>query len=173
MSRGGNKMSDIDEILNGKISFVLLFLISMITIGGCSKSNPKAALELFSGQNGIDLTQGEILRQEDTHGGFHGDGYTLISVQYADNSIADELEESGQWHTLPLPEALDTFIYQPYDTKLDIPVISNGYYFFVDRHTEATDPSDPTELLNRASFNFTFAAYDKDSDILYLCIYDT
>ena len=156
-----------------RMPFVFLFLISLITIGGCAKSDPTAALEMFSGQSGINLTQGTILRQEDTHGGFHGDGYTLISIQYPDNSIVRELEESEQWHPLPLAEALNTFIYQPYDSKLDIPVISNGFYFFEYRHTEATAPSDPTELLNRASFNFTFAVYDTDSDTLYLCRYDT
>ena len=60
-----------------------------------------------------------------------------------------------------------------YDDDLEIPQIENGYYYFYDRHDEATDPYDDSEFLARFSFNFTLAIYDSDTNTLYLCEYDT
>ena len=41
-----------------------------------------------------------------------------------------------------------------------VPEITNGYYFFLDRHSQSTDPHDDTNVLSRASFNLTIAIYD-------------
>ncbi len=54
-----------------------------------------------------------------------------------------------------------------------IPEISNGYYFFYDRHSEAADPFDESALWSRSSINCTLAIYDADEDIMYVLIKDT
>ncbi len=54
-----------------------------------------------------------------------------------------------------------------------IPEITNGYYYFKDRHRDSTDNSDDTNLLGRNSFNFDIIIYDTEEDILYIFQLDT
>lgn len=149
--------------------FVVFFTICTISIIGCGKKN---GLTSFSNQSGIDLTQGTIKSEEDTHGGFLGDGYTLIVADYTD-SLVPEMKANEHWHSLPLSGNLQTFVNQPFDDTVTIPQIKNGYYYFYDRHDESKDHYDDTYLLNRYSFNFTLAIYDSDTNHLYLLEYDT
>ena len=72
-------------------------------------------------------------------------------------------------------EETGIMVYQtgPYVTNDDndplIPEIREGFYRLIDRHAEAGE----TDLLNRASLNFTLALYDTDTNILYFCEMDT
>lgn len=127
----------------------------------------------LSDVGGVDMSGGEVVSSEDTHGGFHGDGYKLVQVRYAAGAVQEEIAASEDWRSLPLTGALHTFVYQPYDTRLLIPEIESGYYWFYDRHSESVDHRSDAGLLSRYSFNFTLAIYDSDADILYFCIYDT
>lgn len=122
---------------------------------------------------GVDLSGGTILSDSDTHGGFHGDGYRLQTIQYSDDSLENAITADGNWHNLPCTEKLNTFIYQPYDENIIIPEVKKGYYYFYDRYSESKDPYNDGELLSRYSFNFTFAIYDSEAKILYVCEYDT
>ncbi len=45
--------------------------------------------------------------------------------------------------------------------------------FNYDRYHDSTDPYDDSNVLARASFNFTIALYDAETDILYYCEFDT
>ena len=122
---------------------------------------------------GVDLSGGTVISDSDTHGGFHGDGYRLQTIQYSDDSLEHAIVADGNWHKLPCTANLNTFIYQPYDVNLKIPKVEKGYYFLYDRHSESKDPYSDEDLLSRSSFNFTFAIYDSESKILYVCEYDT
>ena len=154
-----------------KIVAIIIIAVMIITINGCGKNS---SLKKLSDDCGIDLSVGKIISEEDNHGGFQGDGFSLLVADYSeDASVSDEFSASEYWHQMPLPDSLNTFAYQPYDEALEIPQIVNGYYYFYDRHSESTDPYDASELLNRYSFNFTFAIYDLDTNTLYLCKYDT
>ena len=51
--------------------------------------------------------------------------------------------------------------------------MEEGWYSFVDRHSESTDSSDDTNLLSRFSFNFSLAVYDAATDRLYYLEFDT
>jgi hypothetical protein len=130
-------------------------------------------LSSFSKLNGIDMPVGTVVSSYDTHGGLHGDGESLLVVQYSDDSLCYQMEKSEYWHKLPLSDNLNICIYQTYADSLSIPEIQNGYYYFYDRNTESTNPYDDTDLLNRYSYNFTFAIYDQDYNQLYLCQCDT
>ena len=57
--------------------------------------------------------------------------------------------------------------------EVNIPEVTNGYYYFCDRHSDSIDSSDDTNLLSRASFNFTLAIYDSDTNRLYYVEFDT
>ena len=154
-----------------RITVIAAICLMVITFACCSGDDP---LKDFSNDCGVDLSGGKIVSEEDNHGGFHGDGFSLLIADYSnDTSVLEAIATSEIWHQLPLSENLATFVYQPYDDALMIPQIENGYYYFYDRHNEAADPFDGSELLKRYSFNFTLAIYDSDANMLYLCEYDT
>ena len=123
-----------------------------------------------------------VVDEKDTHGGFHGDGsYYLILDCSEETEQAAELV--NDWTPLPLTENLQLIMYG--GTKNGVsygynlaeeahwPTISNGVYKFVDRHSEAVDKSDDTNLFNRYSYNFSVAVYDLDTNTLYYFEFDT
>lgn len=90
------------------------------------------------------------------------------------------------WNKLPLTDNLNVVVYGkespseslgPYvtddDGKTIFPVVENGYYFFMDRHSESKGINDDTNILNRYPFNFTIAIYDTDNQTIYYCEFDT
>lgn len=93
------------------------------------------------------------------------------------------LENLSNWTQLPLSENLNLIMYggerdgisYGYNLaeKAKIPAVENGYYYFYDRHSKSTDSSDDSELFSRASFNFSIAVYDSDTDKMYYFDFDT
>lgn len=138
-------------------------LLILILLCACGKDN---TLESFSKDCGINLSWGDVVSAEDTHGGFHGDGLGYMRVHYTDGSVTGEMAENEHWNALPLPDKFSPFEFVPTE-------IENGYYWFYDRNSEASTPYDDSELLDRCSYNFTLAIYDSDNNDLYLYIYDT
>lgn len=123
-----------------------------------------------------------IVEEADTHGGFHGDGSYYLILDCSKNK-EKALENIKSWKELPLSKNLNLIMYggekdgMTYGYNLaeeaKIPEIENGYYYFCDRHSESTDSSDDTNLFTRASFNFTLAIYDSDTDRMYYFEFDT
>ena len=141
-----------------------------------------------SGQNdyfGFKTSVFTVVDEKDTHGGFHGDGdYYLILDCSEKAEQAKELIDG--WKPLPLTENLqrimnmtcggveDGVYYSKTLTEIaHWPIIENGVYKFIDRHSDAIDESDDTDLFNRYSYNFSIAVYDLDTDILYYFEFDT
>ncbi len=165
-------------------SIFILFSL-LIVLNGCQ-------LQTFSSKNeisrelGVDVSKGEQLAYTDSHGGFHGDGQTFAALKFPDDTLLNEIASSHDWHPLPLSENLTAAVYGisdgnssvgPYlkdeEGEPVIPEIQNGYYFFLDRHSESRDSHDDRELFQRFSFNFTIALYDVDTDTLYYVKLDT
>ena len=163
----GAKKDDNLDIIGGADGPTSIFL--------ASKSKEDKALSWLYEKSGINVVWGDKIYSKDNHGGFHGDGSSLYSYQFTDSSMEPEMEESGYWKSLPLSEGISNLINNSIGDECAeaIPDISNGYYFFYDRHTETADPYDESELWNRASINCTVALYDADEDILYIFIKDT
>ena len=157
----------------------------MLCMVGCSKSG--SITKEISENIGVDLGNVEYVARIDTHSGFHGDGSTIISMQLPSESVLEQIQNNANWNSLPLTENLTTVLYGitegnstigPYITVDDtrnpaVPEITNGYYFFLDRHSQSTDPHDDTNVLSRASFNLTIAIYDCDTEMLYYLEFDT
>ena len=135
---------------------------------------------------GVDVSAGEVISESDTHGGFHGDGDRVIEIQFVDTSFSDQLKDNEEWNAMPLTENLTALVYGLHTETSSIgpmihkednaPVVSeieNGYYYFKDRHYESSDPKDDTSVLGRASYNFTIAIYDTDTQKLYYLELDT
>lgn len=100
----------------------------------------------------------------------------------SNNSDYNGLKDNEDWIPLPLTKNLqkivfgvDDFvsIFQTSNEIPELPVITNGYYYFKDRHSESTDSSDDTYLLSRSSFNFDVLIFDLDTHILYIFQLDT
>ena len=123
-----------------------------------------------------------VVEEKDTHGGFVGDGSYYLILDCSDNT-EDALSIVADWNELPLSENLNLIMYggekdgktYGYDLSEEahMPVIENGYYYFEDRHSEAKDVSDDSELFSRASFNFSLAVYDSETNRLYYFEFDT
>ena len=152
------------------ISIAIALLLLSLSFILFRQENNLAAL---SRQCGIDLTIGKVVSHKDTHGGFHGDGVPTQCYNIPMIPSVNKWKKVKSGKKLPLPENLDTFLYQPYDDEVSIPEIQDGYYYFYDRHSESTNPYDDSELFQRFSFNFTFAIYDQRSNQIYLIEYDT
>ena len=140
--------------------------------GSASASDP-TLLWLYD-KGGINVIWGDPLNAIDTHGGFHGDGSSLHAYHFTDSSMQPEMEDSRLWKKLPFSENVSNLINNEFDECASaIPEITNGYYFFYDRHSQAKDPYDESELWNRHAVNCTVAIYDADEDILYVFEKDT
>ena len=142
---------------------------------------------------GVDLSRGTLTENRDTHGGFLGDGQTFLQLTFDQESAAaleEEISRAKGWQPLPLSDELvrvvygeeyeegDTvYSYAPLAVGEDgeplFPQVERGSWFFLDRHSESTDPYDASQLYQRYSFNFTVALYDADSRTLYYFEMDT
>ena len=163
----------------------MLLAVCLIALSGCSKS--ESITDIITNTVGIELTNAEYATRIDTHDGFHGDGNTIVTIPVPSESVLAQIQSNPAWHSLPLSENLTALVYGikddnasvgPYITVDDsqtpaVPEITNGYYFFLDRHSQSTDPHDDTNVLSRASFNLTIAIYDCDTEILYYLEFDT
>lgn len=163
----------------------MLLSLFLLCAAGCSKSG--SLTDEISETVGIDLSSAAYATRIDTHGGFHGDGNTIVTMSVSSDSALAQIQGNSAWQSLPLTENLTAIVYGitegnssvgPYITVDDsstpaVPEITNGYYFLLDRHSQSTDPHDDTNVLTRTSFNLTIAIYDCDTEILYYLELDT
>lgn len=158
---------------------ILIVFVPMVFTGCVPLKINTTYLQREFGINEKDFT---VIEEQDTHGGFHGDGTYHISLDCSDNK--EKIYKTiNDWSELPLSENLQLRVYGgekdgcTYGFKLaeetNIPTVNNGYYCFLDRHSEATDKHSDIELFNRYSYNFSLAIYDADTDILYYIREDT
>ena len=161
---------------------ILLFALVISSLAGCTPSD-KATVEKSLE---ISLKNAEMIESKDSHGGFHGDGTFFCSLECPSDSVLNQIESNEHWHELPLSDNLNKLVigetdgmttYYPVfadeDGNILFPQVENGYYFFKDRYDEAEDEYDDADVLNRGSYNFTFALYDSDNHKLYYCEIDT
>lgn len=166
-------------------AYLLLFLL-LLGLTACGSECSDNSLKEISRNLGTDVGGGEIVSQSDNHGGFHGDGTTVVEIQFTDSAFAEQMEENGEWNALPLTENLTALVYGIHNEDSSIgpmihggdcipviPEIENGYYYFLDRHSQSTNPKDDSGVLDRASYNFTIAIFDTDQQILYYMELDT
>lgn len=154
----------------------LLVLCLVLGLGGCYDGGP---LRSVSDVLGVNLANGAVLQNVDTHSGVQNDGVYVLTLEFGGAygaEAATQIAANTQWRTLPLTDPLrqaaETLLLGE-DGERYIPEVETGYYFFLDRHSQATDPADDSGLFSRPSFNFTLAVYDTQSNRLYYCVLDT
>lgn len=143
------------------------------TLFTCKGSEEHRRLVQLSRVLDADLSAGALARYEDDHGGFHGDGETFAEVKL--DGLAETLAGAPGWRPLPMPEnvARAVCLTGREDVAEAFSGIEEGLYYFYDRHSESTDPCNDAGLHNRASWNFTVAAYDGETGRLYFYELDT
>lgn len=156
---------------------IAALLIAMLPgMAGCQSND---VLTNISNELEVDAHKGTVIFVFDDHGGFHGDGTGYVKISFSNSDCLDEIKESSAWKPLPLTENIAHLVsiiqydLQREDGNPEIPEIKNGYYCFVDRHSESRDRKDDSEVFDRHSYNFTVAIYDTDTDILYYMGFDT
>lgn len=114
---------------------------------------------------GITIRNGVVLEESDTHGGFLGDGLTVVKIQGNITSMDGDF-----WHALPLTTQAEAI---PAYLAIGEPLPESGRWFFCDRHLQSADRADPEPLFSRPSCNFTFAIWDRETGILTCYKIDT
>ena len=170
-------------IAGGLLMCLVPVLMICVGILGFSMGTVEHAPSAFylKDELGIDRDAYTVLHEQDSHGGFHGDGLYAVALDCADRM--EEMQAlTSDWQELPLTENLELLLYggekdgwsYAYDLAEEtaIPQIENGCYFFNNRHSRAIDSQDD-DIFSQHSFNLSLAIFDRDQDILYLLCYDT
>lgn len=159
-----------------------ILLLILILLSGCSAKDP---LREISDVIGVDVTGGTLLEHTDSHGGFLGDGESILCIRLTEEQAAElihSVRESEFWHSLPLSEDLSAAVYGrqtategfgPLFPEGAVPPVENGVWFFRDRHSQSTNPANTSGLHDRSSWNFTAAIFDADTNSLYYLELDT
>lgn len=173
--------------MNRKIVYCLVFAVACVMAGifWYTTHSTDRMLRNISRELGIDICGGEIVKSEDTHGGFHGDGHLLVSVKFTNDKVGKELASSKEWQAFPLDAAAQTLLYGreieggrvgPFVTDRDgnrlVPPVRNGYYWLRDRQPESENQIKRDGATNGLR-NFTIVVYDKQENMLYYCKMDT
>lgn len=64
--------------------------------------NNNSTQEKISDKLGIDVSGGTEISQNDTHGGFHGDGMYFASISFSDNTVLKQISENSNYLILHL-----------------------------------------------------------------------
>lgn len=117
--------------------------------------------------------------KKNTHGGFHNDGELLEKIYFSEkqaNNFINSAEKNSNWRKLPITERLHNKVCKyAIDEEMNIPEISNGYWFVLDRHSAAKSKYNEKDIFkeDRYSYNFTVAVFDIDKNVLYIYELDT
>ena len=172
-----------------RILSIMAALALLLT--ACGGGSVRSVQDEIAGALELDLSGCEVVSSWDDHGGFHGDGTAFAELKCSGGGVLDQIKEDGNWKAFPLDRTAQSLVYGvteqtgteetgimvyqtgPYLTDGEgdprVPESRAGWYRLIDRHAQAGE----TELLGRASLNFTLALYDADTDTLYFCEMDT
>lgn len=122
----------------------------------------------------------EVQRNIDTHGGFHGDGTTYIQIRFPEGgAVLEQIEADQDWIALPMPwdvRMLARWVEEDKACGVLLPTdeeLGEGYWFFLDRNSEAVDRRDYSAARQRFSVNFILAFYSIGEETLCFCQADS
>lgn len=150
------------------LTLVLIVLAVAAGCGGLDGPREGRELRQIGRALDLDLSAGTLVRFEDDHGGFHGDGKTVAEV--ALDGLEEELKGAPGWHPLPMTDSAAQAVRLCEEGGGQAEA---GFYYLYDRHSGSADPYDDSEFHKRYSWNFTAAVYDSGSGRLYFYEFDT
>lgn len=160
-----------------KIIAIILAIIIILSIIANILTTPNKK-ENISKNIQLDIKKCKITKEKDTHGGFLGDGEYFAQIKC--KNVEETIEK--RWKKIPLTETLkeamnlelcDKNNCKNAFEKYNIPEITEGYYYFLDRHEESTNPNDDKNINKRNSYNFSIALYNKETKLIYYYELDT
>ena len=90
---------------------VLCVFLLVLALPGCMAGDDSVPIPRLPG---VDLQGGTLVFYSDTHDGFLGDGETLAVIRFERekaNALARQMEASGRWRALPMPQPLRVTLY--------------------------------------------------------------
>lgn len=192
-SKGSSLMKTLVKFVSGIVLFLMILVFLFFFFFSGWESLLTGTDQDLKRELGVDISGYTEMTESDNHGGFHGDGELLYTAYYNAGPAAEleeklenlAGEETSGWKELPMTEVLQAAAYGvkeetrrvgPYvtlDGQQALPEVTEGYYYFRDRHSEAADERDSSQLLPRNSQNFTLAVYDAENNVLYYYEGDT
>lgn len=171
-----------------KLTGILLALLLTLLCAGCMGTQNSLPRKLE-----VTLTDSTLEEHWDTHGGMSdGTEYWQVKLSPEDAQALEARAEKGEgWHPLPVSEDMRILLYGtesvewtsdgqvisqgPYLTDDStgeplLPQVEEGYWFFCDDQTGSWETAG---VLDRYSFNFTAAVYDRETQTLYCGELDT
>lgn len=156
-----------------------LLLALCLPLAGCAllaSCRVQDGLNTLCADVGLNLADAQFRSDDDSHGGFHGDGVRLAVLHFDEAADAALLDTVEGWSPLPLSDELDDMLYKQiegiYPSDVRIPRVEHGYWYFRDRYS-AQSPDAEKPFTERYSYNFTAAVLDTDTNTLYYCEVDT
>ena len=141
-----------------------------LLLAACASQTPQ---EEVSQALELDVSGVRVVSASDDHGGFHGDGLLHIELTFdlEDRAAVEEAvssHPSGYWNPFPMDELMEEVVYGNCADTVSWPVPETGWWYLLDRQEDGEGG-----MLTRHSYNYTFAAYDCETGILYYQELDT
>lgn len=148
-----------------KIKIFLYLVIIFLIIYLLMLPSEESAYEKVGKELHFDTSDCEIIKSEDSHGGFHGDGETYIIFNCQNSPL-----KLSDWKDLPLSPNLTKML----NKEQEISKVEEGYYYFVNTfnryYNNGIDIHDESSLsLN----NYLIAIYDTKNNFLYYYKFDS
>ena len=147
------------------VTIVIFVLVLAVTAEIANYSKYGKALQ-------IDIPKRHAELHEDTHGGFHGDGYTWEMYQLTDKEVAkldETVNTNDNWKPIN-DEVYSLFhfntVYNDQFTKT-----YDGWYCLYNKQTRSY--AMPSELTGKPSYNFIIGLYIKNERQLWIYEEDT
>lgn len=149
---------------------VLFVIINIFLVAKILFSKYDNAISMIQNNINTKLNDCEVVRNIDTHKGFHNDGYTYAELSCS-NESKEILKEIRKWNKLPLTSKLNNIVYiSNLVSDYDLPNIKNGYYYFYDKQLGSRSE---LNVSSEKSYNFFIVLYDTDNNKLYYIELDT
>ncbi|MBQ1496467.1 MAG: hypothetical protein IIZ40_03900 [Bacilli bacterium] len=149
---------------------ILFLILNIFLIAKVLFSKYDNAISMIQNNINTKLNECSVVRNIDTHSGFHNDGYKYVELSCSDKS-KEILKEIKKWNKLPLTSNLNDIVYLSNSiSTFDLPDIKNGYYYFYDKQIGSRNE---TNIENKKSYNFYLVLYDIDTNKLYYIELDT
>ena len=124
---------------------------------------------------GLDISAGTVLRNR---GGLLSwkNGKRMLNYDFEpedEEALVEQLKAAG-WEATPVSNRMlavtnrDPSLFEEFRDIYLIDGKREGYWFFRDLHPDATDPTDPGDLLTRDSYHFVLAYYNSRNGNLYI-----
>ena len=129
---------------------------------------------------GLDLSAGTVVRNWYNLLTWEN-GKRLVEYKFAlkdREALVDQLKAAG-WKKVPLDSAMmsilnrDTDLFKEFRDVYLTHSERPGYWYFLDLHPEAENPTDPGPLLTRESRRFVLAYFNSNYDCIYIFQVDT